>query len=222
MPDRYWPLFDLRLTTPRLTLRPWSEADLQMVADRLPADLAQNPAAPRFALGEERRVRGVVTHQDYWRQMGTWTVREWSLTFLAHRDGEFVGCQGLEGTDFPELRTVDSSSFLVPEVRGEGLGKEMRRAVLTLAFGPLGALAAVTSAWHHNHASLGVSRALGYQPNGESFHRRDEGEGIDTMVHLRLLRERWRASGLADGVRVAGVEPCLPFFGLGSSRENTA
>ena len=215
MPEPYWPLFDLRLTTERLTLRPWTEADLGLVADRLPADLAQDPAATRFDLGDEHRVRGVVTHQGYWRQMGTWTPREWSLTFLAHLDGEFVGCQGLEGTDFVDLRTVDSSSFLVPEVRGRRLGQEMRRAVLALAFGPLGALAAITSAWHHNHASLGVSRALGYQPNGESLHRRDDGDGVDTMVHLRLLRERWVASGLADGVRVEGLEPCLPFFGLG-------
>lgn len=214
MPDHYWPLFDLRLTTPRLVLRPWTEADLTTVADTLPDDLAQDPAAPRLDLGDERRVRGALTHQGYWRQMGTWTPQEWSLTFLVHLDGDYVGCQGLEGSDFPALRTVDSSSFLLPAVRGRGLGTEMRRAVLALAFGPLGALAAITSAWHHNQASLGVSRALGYRPNGESLHRRDDGEGVDTMVHLRLVREDWLASGLAEGVQVSGLEPCRPWFGL--------
>lgn len=222
MPDRYWPLAGLRLTTERLTLRPWTEADLELVSDTLPADLALDPAAPRFDLGDEQRVRGVMTHQDYWRQMGSWTPQEWRLTFLVHTDGQFVGCQGLEGSDFPHLRTVDSSSFLVPGARGRGLGKDMRRAVLALAFGPLGALAAITSAWHHNRASLGVSRALGYQPNGESLHRRDDDEGVDTMVHLRLLRADWLASGLADGVAVTGVEACLPFFGLDGALESTA
>ena len=40
----------------------------------------------------------------------------------------------------------------------------MRRAVLALAFGPLGAEAAITSAWPDNGASLGVSQSLGYLP----------------------------------------------------------
>lgn len=215
MTHRYWPLFDLRVATPRLSLRPWTEADLALVADRLPTDLAQDPAAARIEVGDEQRVRGIVTYQGYWKQMGMWTPGDWGLTFLVHHEGEFVGCQGLEATDFGALRTVDSSSFLVPSARGLGLGKEMRRAVLALAFGPLGALAAVTSAWHHNHASLGVSRALGYQPNGKALHRRDDGDGVDTMVHLRLLRERWEASGLGAGVEISGVEACLPWFGLG-------
>jgi RimJ/RimL family protein N-acetyltransferase len=67
----------------------------------------------------------------------------------------------LEGQDFLVRRTVDSSSQLRTDARGRGWGKQMRRAVLALAFGPLGAELAVTSAWHHNRASLGVSRALG-------------------------------------------------------------
>jgi hypothetical protein len=48
---------------------------------------------------------------------------------------------------------------------------------LALAFGPLQAQAAITSAWHDNHASLGVSRALGYRPNGESLHARGHQTG---------------------------------------------
>jgi RimJ/RimL family protein N-acetyltransferase len=63
------------------------------------------------------------------------------------------------GNDFLALRTVDTSSFLIPSAHGRGYGKQMRAAVLALAFGPLHAPAAITSAWHDNHASLGVSRA---------------------------------------------------------------
>jgi RimJ/RimL family protein N-acetyltransferase len=88
----------------------------------------------------------------------------------------------------------------------------MRTAVLTLAFGSLGAEYAITSAWHDNAASLGVSRSLGYADNGVVRHRRDE--GADEMVHLRLSRETWEASGLSGGVDVEGFEPCRPFFGL--------
>jgi hypothetical protein len=36
MAYRYWPLFDLRLSTPNLTLRPMTEADLAAIADLLP------------------------------------------------------------------------------------------------------------------------------------------------------------------------------------------
>ena len=88
----------------------------------------------------------------------------------------------------------------------------MRAAVLGLAFGPLEAQWAITSAWDDNHASLGVSRALGYQPNGQYRHRR--GDGVAMMAHLRLTREDWLASGLADSVQVRGFEDCRPYFGV--------
>jgi RimJ/RimL family protein N-acetyltransferase len=88
----------------------------------------------------------------------------------------------------------------------------MRSAVLALAFGPLQALAAVTSAWHDNHASLGVSRALGYRPNGESLHAR--GDRVDVMQHMRLPRADWLASGSSERVLISGFEACRPLFGL--------
>ena len=124
-----------------------------------------------------------------------------------------MGYQGLEGDDFSTLRTVDSSSFLTSAVRGRGLGKQMRAAVLTLAFGPLGARFAITSAWSDNHASLGVSRALGYLDNGITADRRDDVAG--EMAHLRLTSERWTNSGWPQQVTVSGVEECMVFFGLG-------
>src|SRR5262249_10264701 len=135
--------------------------------------------------------------------------------FLVTTAGQAIGVQELEATDFLALRTAGSSSFLIPQARGRGLGKQMRRAVLALAFGPLGAQAAITSAWHDNHASLGVSRALGYQPNGESFHTR--GDHADVMVHLRLRRADWLATGAGHGITVTGFDPCRPLFGLPAS-----
>jgi RimJ/RimL family protein N-acetyltransferase len=132
------------------------------------------------------------------------------------RDGELLGLQELEGNDFVLLRTVDTSSWLVQSARGSGVGKAMRRAVLALAFGPLEARAAVTSAWHDNHGSLGVSRSIGYRPNGESLMARDG--GVDTLVHLRMTREQWDATGAAVGVEIDGFEPCRPYFGLGPAR----
>jgi RimJ/RimL family protein N-acetyltransferase len=211
--DRYWPIFNLRLTTDDLELRHLTEADLGTMAAILPDDLEQDPAATRYAGLDEDMNRRVLVHQGYWRALGTWRPESWALSFGVFRDGELIGQQGLEGDDFVALRTVDSSSFLIPTMRGRGLGKQMRAAVLALAFGPLGARFAISSAWMDNSASLGVSRALGYADNGVTAHRRDDGAG--EMAHMRLTHERWLASGWANRVDVAGVADCTAFFGLG-------
>ncbi|MGH3507121.1 MAG: GNAT family N-acetyltransferase, partial [Nocardioidaceae bacterium] len=172
----------------------------------------QDPSSTSYpGLGPDRS-RGVVVHQEYWRARGNWRPEAWALSFGVFRDGELLGYQGLEGDDFATLRTVDSSSFLAGAVRGQGLGKQMRAAVLALAFGALGARFAITSAWSDNHASLGVSRALGYVDNGVTAHRR--GEVAGEMTHLRLTREQWLTSGWAERVAIAGVDDCMTFFGL--------
>jgi RimJ/RimL family protein N-acetyltransferase len=213
MSHPFWPMFDLRLAAPDLELRHLTEADLGSLAAILPEDAEQDPSATTYpGLGRERN-RGVVTHQEYWRARGNWRPEAWALSFGVFRDGELLGYQGLEGDDFATLRTVDSSSFLAPDARGQGFGKQMRAAVLALAFGALGARFAITSAWSDNHASLGVSRALGYVDNGVTTDRR--GETVAEMTHLRLTREAWMTSGWAERVGVVGVDECLPFFGLG-------
>lgn len=210
MTHTYWPLLDLRITSGDLVLAPLTEADLGEVVAVMPDDVELNPSATTYAV-DGRTQRGVVVHQEYWRYYGTWSPTEWRLNFAVRRDGELLGVQELEGNDFPTLRTVDTSSWLVAATRGTGVGKRMRRAVLALAFGPLGARAAVTSAWHDNHASLGVSRSIGYRPNGESFLAR--GDGVDTLVHLRMTRAQWLETGSPD-VTIEGFEPCRPFFGM--------
>jgi RimJ/RimL family protein N-acetyltransferase len=208
----YWPLFDLRLTAPDLTLRPMTEADLGAMADLLPADVEQDPAATRYAIADDHLRRGIVLHQEYWRSVGTWRPGAWRLGFVVSAAEEIVGFQELEGNDFPTLRTVDTSSFLVQPARGRGYGKQMRRAVLALAFGPMAARAAITSAWHDNHASLGVSRAVGYRWNGEHYQAR--GDQVDVMVHMRLARADWVAGDGAQGIEISGFDACRPLFGL--------
>ena len=133
-----------------------------------------------------RRHRSRLVHQEYWRSMGTWSPASWCRGFAVEHDGAVVGVQSIEAEDFLALRTVDSGSWLVQEVRGRGLGVAMRTAVLGLAFDDLGARAAITSARRDNHASLGVSRHLGYRDNGVSLTA--SGSGVVELVHLRLTR----------------------------------
>ena len=215
MPHPYWPVHDLRLRVGDLSLHPLTEADLATLARVLPADVELNPDSPRYSGAAPGTEPGTIVHQDYWRAMGTWTVDAWRLNFGVWRGDTLLGTQELEGNDFARLRTVDTASFLVPAARGAGLGKQMRRAVLALAFGPLRAEYAITSAWHDNHASLGVSRSLGYVDNGVERHRREGGvDRVDDMVHLRLTRDAWLASGLAEGITVDFPDSCRPYFGL--------
>jgi len=208
-----WPMFDIRLTTPDLELRHLTEADLGSLAAIFPEDAELDPSSTTYDGLDLTANRRVGVYQTYWQGRAGWRPESWTLSFGVFRDGQLVGYQGLEGDDFSTLRTVDSSSFLSGAVRGRGFGKQMRAAVLTLAFGRLGARFAITSAWSDNGASLGVSRALGYLDNGVTTDRRSDVAG--EMAHLRLTRERWTASGWPEKVSVSGVEDCMVFFGLG-------
>jgi hypothetical protein len=91
MTCRYWPLFDLRLYSPDLALRPMAESDLIAIADLLPDDVEQDPAATAYPVGDDRIRRGMVVHQDYWRSLGTWRPQAWRLSFVVSAAGAGAG-----------------------------------------------------------------------------------------------------------------------------------
>jgi hypothetical protein len=49
-----------------------AESDLTEVADLLPGDVEQDPAATTYPIGDDRIRRGIIVHQDYWKAFGTW------------------------------------------------------------------------------------------------------------------------------------------------------
>lgn len=202
-----WPLADLVLRTARLELRLPTDAELIALAERSPEDLETDPAWPAPPDGNGRR--GTAILQWYWRALGMWKAEAWRLPLAVWADGELVGFQELEAERFAVLRTVETSSWLVPEVRGRGIGKEMRAAVLALAFDRLGALVATSGAWETNAASLGVSRAVGYEDNG--WHLHDDNGQPAVMRRVLLTSERWTPPSPA--VSVEGLEPCRAWFG---------
>jgi RimJ/RimL family protein N-acetyltransferase len=216
-----WPPAGIVIRTPDLSMRPIAEPEAAWLAAALPPDIEQNPHLPTYPGLAEPLPRRVTAMQEYWRNRGAWTRDAWCLTFGAWLRTDtsgaapvLIGTQTIEGTDFARLRVVDSASLLLTEYRRKGLGKQMRRGVLTLAFGHLGAVAAVSGAWHDNAASLGVSRSLGYEDNGVDLEA--HGETVEVMQRVRLTRQIWEQRGLADGIEVDGIEPALPFFGLPS------
>jgi len=199
--------------TERLELRPPDDADAIALA-ALAAKGIHDPDWLPFAIPwtlqpSPQLERGAIQH--YWGAWANWTVGRWHLPLAVLCDGEIVGTQGFGAAKFPLLHTVNSGSWLGREHQGKGIGKEMRAAMLHLAFVGLGAEYAVSGAWHDNAPSLGVSRALGYEENGIELAER-LGKP-DRQIGLLLTRERWEAHRAFD-VTIDNLEPCLELFGL--------
>ena len=208
-----WPLFGIRIVTPRLELR--------VVDDALIPELAQvaragvhDPAQMPFGNGwTDRSAEDWQTGfaRYFWLQRGRWDVVSWALPFAVLLDGAPIGVQQLAAGDFPVLRTVGTGSWLSLAHQGQGLGTEMRGAVLHFAFRLLGAELAITGAFPANTGSIRVSEKLGYLHNGV---RRDRARGrpVDSLL-FRLPRERWESSA-PDRIEVEGFEGCERMFGL--------
>ena len=206
-----WPFFDLRITCGEVLLRGVTDADLEVLVSVIPDDLEMNPANERFATLPPDADRRRQLVGEIWKHRGTWSPDSWCLDLAVEVDGRVVGVQALEGEQFPQLRTVDSFSWLSSEVRGRGLANLMRAGVLALAFDHLGAEVAVSSARTDNAPSLAVSYRMGYVDNG--ITRTVTPTGPFDLQHVRLTRDAWRAGGRTAAI--TGVEPCLPWFGLG-------
>lgn len=187
-----WPLFGLRLATPRLELRPILDQDIPAAVAAAASgihDPGRNPFSnPWTALPADRL--GPNMARWYWRCRAEATPENWTLLLGVWHGGSFVGCQDIGARDFASLRTVTTGSWLTQSMQGRGLGKEMRAAVVLYAFDRLGAEVAESEAAAWNDASLGVSRSLGYTPNGTS--RKAWGGVVETLQHVRVTPETFR------------------------------
>ncbi|HWB68278.1 MAG TPA: GNAT family protein [Mycobacteriales bacterium] len=205
----WWPIYRLRLTTPRLELRIPTYDDLLALGD-LAAEGIHDPAVMPFSVPwsdwpPEARARSTV--QIRLRLLGALTAESWQLPFVVVRDGTVVGGQDVGADDFANLKQVTTGSWLGRRFQGDRLGVEMRAAVLLFAFAGLGAEWATTAAFTDNAASNAISRRLGYEPDGVDVVER-RGEAAQSQRY-RLGRDRWaehatiavEIHGLDDSVR---------------------
>ena len=133
------------------------------------------------------------------------------MSFAVLHHGRVVGRQDLMATQFGAGRVADTGSWLGLAHQGRGIGTEMRAAVLELAFTGLGATQVTSAAMLDNARSLGVSRRLGYQPDGVDT---TVVRGVPvTLQRLRLTRENWERHRTVE-TRIEGLTPCRELFGL--------
>ncbi len=207
-----WPLFAVRIRSAHLVLRLPTDDEIPSLielaragihpADEMPFGVAWTRASsPDFE-------RGFVQH--HWGARATWRPDDWALHLAVWLDGHPIGAQSLLASTFGAHRTVKTGSWLGRAFQRRGFGKEMRAAVLALAFDGLGARIAETEAFLDNAASNGVSRSLGYEPDGRGSLA-PEGVARETQ-RFAMTEERWR-SRPRPPVSIEGLDACREMFG---------
>jgi RimJ/RimL family protein N-acetyltransferase len=146
---------------------------------------------------------------DYHRtRLQEFSADDWELGLVVFYRGRPVGSQSVRAERFAETKRVTTGSWLGREWQGQGLGTEMRAAVLQLAFGGLAANVAVSGAVAGNPQSLGVSRKLGYEVVGAHLVS-PRGEPLE-HTDLELRAEHFRPP---VPVELVALAPLLPLFG---------
>lgn len=208
----HFPAFALEVRTPRLTLRFPDDADLLDLAevgasgvhppDEMPFETRWTEVPPPF---QQRNTLGF-----FWTQRTTLQTDAPHLTLVAVVDGAVVGTQAMLTSSWSGTRTFETGSWLGLDHQGKGLGKEMRIAALQLAFDGFGAQRCTTAAHDDNAASIGVTRALGYRPNGNELVASPEGPRV--LENFVMERSDFDAIR-RDDIELVGAAAVLELFG---------
>jgi RimJ/RimL family protein N-acetyltransferase len=208
-----WPLFGLRVCTPRLELRYVDDELARQLAD-LAVEGVHAPDAMPFNVPWTRQEPEVLRAEypkHQWGRRATFAADDWMLAMAVLVDGEVVGCQDAFAKQFTVTRQFETGSWLGLRHQGRGIGTEMRAAILHLGFEGLGAQRATTGAWDDNPTSQAVTRKLGYADNGWDLLAR-EGAPV-RMNRYAMTRDEWAVRRRHD-ILIEGLEACLPLLGL--------
>ena len=210
-----YPLLGVRVSTPTLELHSATDELLDDLSELVRSGKTHAEPAPyddpMSFYEKDPDVRVAKWLRGVWRGRGHVEPDGWRLYFVVMVDDRPVGEQTVSGVDFATLGTVTTFSWLSADLRGRGLGREMRAAILHLAFDGLGAKEAASDAFVDNQGSNAVSRALGYEPNGTEWATR---QGQPALLNRwRLTRDLWEQHR-RDDIELHGVEACRALLPL--------
>ncbi len=206
-----WPLRHLVLRTPRLELRPDDDAGLLELSEEAQRGVHPPDYMPFGVPWTDNTPAEWM--QFYWATRAAFRQDSWTIHFMVRRDGRVIGEQGIGGKDFALTRELHTGSWLGLRHQGQGLGTEMRAAVAMFAFEHLKAERLTSSAFDDNRASHGVSRKLGYVPDGTDRVAIQGRARI--QVRLLLTPEAFAATRPDWSVEVTGLDGCLPLLNSG-------
>ena len=153
--------------------------------------------------------------QHYWRTRGAFSPEAWFLNLMVELDGRPIGAQHVRsggvrrpfGRSTPghgwgeRTRAVASARRCAPRCSGSPSTGSAREV-------------AETSAFLDNHASNGVSRALGYEENGLGSLAP---EGVARVTQkFRMTAEGWR-SRPRPALAIDGLDGIRDMFGAASA-----
>ncbi|HEX7746670.1 MAG TPA: GNAT family protein [Micromonosporaceae bacterium] len=209
-----YPPLNVEVRTPRLALVGATDDRLEQLIPIVRAGIADSDPPPfddPMSLYDDNPGREWRWLRGIWAGRGRVDRSFWRLYFVVTVDGEPIGMQDLIGIEFATFGTVSTFSWLCADHRGRGIGREMRAAVLHLAFAGLAAREATSEAFIDNPASNRVSEQLGYQPNGTSWATRRGHAAL--LQGWRLTQDDW-ARIRRDDIELAGIQECRPVLGL--------
>lgn len=212
--EEVYPVLGLRIRAGPLELRGISDDDIAALGelavrgihppDEMPFAVPWTDAPP-----DELPLRVAGYH---WSNRATFAPDRWVLDFAVVWEGVVVGSQGFSTSDYLVTRSGETGSWLGREHQGQGIGTRMRQAICAFLFDHLDAEEIRSGAFVDNPSSLGVSRKVGYRPNGVQRVVRRPGEW-QTNQRLVLTPETFvrgpaiAVEGLAPVRRLIGLDP---------------
>ena len=180
------------LSTPRLILRPWRDAD------RVPfAALNADPTVMAFFPSTISRAASDASIDAWLQQFSDRGWSNWAVELKA--TGEFIGFVGLSVPVrvLPFTPCVEVGWRLMRQAWGHGYATEAAREALRFGFDTLGLAEIVSFTSVMNTRSRAVMERIGMGNAHEDFEHPAVPEGSPLRLHClyRLSRQRWSENG---------------------------